>query len=425
MRGRMGWRPPALAALAVLAAAPAGASGFAVYDQGARATALGGAFVAQADDNTAIFYNVGGLALAPKKKLLSAGVTAVSRNALQFQGRAPGIGAGTTGEQGSELALQPHVYWIKPIGDRGVVGAGAFFPFALSTDWSDPGAFAGRRVATSASIDVYDLNPVVAWKIGDRLGVGAGVFYRLSEVSVARRYPGTDPFGGGLIDFATLDFDSDMEGGVGFNAGALARLGSLSVGLAYRSGVSIDHAGSATLTAVPTGNDQLDALIAASLPLGRELAARTTVDYPATAAVGVALRFGKASAVELDAVQTGWSSVEELAVELPNDPEFDRVYPQELDDTLDLRLGVRVLLASQFELRFGVSMEESPQPTATAGPLWVGADRTAVSAGLGRDWLDVAVSWFQLDDVAVTDSVDGLNGGYSGDGFSLSVTVSK
>src|SRR5690242_3997102 len=44
------------------AASTAFAAGFSIFEQGAKATAMGGAFSATADDPSAIFYNVAGIA---------------------------------------------------------------------------------------------------------------------------------------------------------------------------------------------------------------------------------------------------------------------------------------------------------------------------------------------------------------------------
>ena len=48
-------------ALALAVAGGAFASGFNIYEAGTRATALGGAFTAWADDGSALFYNAAGL----------------------------------------------------------------------------------------------------------------------------------------------------------------------------------------------------------------------------------------------------------------------------------------------------------------------------------------------------------------------------
>ena len=59
-------KSPLAAALAVLLiAGSAWAGGFNIYEMGARATALGGAFTATADDASALFYNPAGLAFQP------------------------------------------------------------------------------------------------------------------------------------------------------------------------------------------------------------------------------------------------------------------------------------------------------------------------------------------------------------------------
>ncbi len=44
------------------------AAGFSIYEAGSRATALGGAFTASADDGSAIFYNAAGLSFLEGKQ---------------------------------------------------------------------------------------------------------------------------------------------------------------------------------------------------------------------------------------------------------------------------------------------------------------------------------------------------------------------
>ncbi|HET9210757.1 MAG TPA: hypothetical protein VFR03_10185, partial [Thermoanaerobaculia bacterium] len=69
------------------------AAGFGFFTQGGRATGMAGAYVAQADDPTAIFYNPGGLALLKDRKSVSVGTAATSFNEALYQGLPPGIGA--------------------------------------------------------------------------------------------------------------------------------------------------------------------------------------------------------------------------------------------------------------------------------------------------------------------------------------------
>ena len=59
----------ALAALALGAAGNASATGFSIYEAGSRATALGCAFTATADDASAMFYNAAGLSFMEGQRL--------------------------------------------------------------------------------------------------------------------------------------------------------------------------------------------------------------------------------------------------------------------------------------------------------------------------------------------------------------------
>jgi len=52
-------------------------SGFGLFEQGAKATAMGGAFVATADDPSAIFYNVAGIA-QQRRATVMAGATFIN-----------------------------------------------------------------------------------------------------------------------------------------------------------------------------------------------------------------------------------------------------------------------------------------------------------------------------------------------------------
>ena len=84
--------------LSTLVVAPAFAAGFEFPTQSAKALAMGGTFVAQANDPTAIYYNPGGLGLLAKKKGASLGLTTSKLNESLYQGLAPGIGAGTSND---------------------------------------------------------------------------------------------------------------------------------------------------------------------------------------------------------------------------------------------------------------------------------------------------------------------------------------
>lgn len=413
------------AALLLLLAAPAArGGGFAVSDQGAKAMALGGAFTAQADDGSTLFYNAGGLALLDGGSL-SFGAVAEGLGDFQVQGRSPGIAAGTTGDSALELAVAgAHAYWVQRLRPRLSFGIGLFTPFHLDQEWAKPDTFAGRTLSLSSQIRALDVNPTAAVRLGKAFGLGIGVVLRTSDVSTTYRLQRPDPLGDGVLDVGSMALDSDMETGIGWNLGLQQQVShSFAWGVAYRSAIDVDYAGAAKLTQIATGNDQFDALLADSLPFDQDLALRTSIGFPATAGAGVAFAIGNRSILELDAGWTEWSRIQQIPFVLPNDPDLSSNVELRFDDTMDARLGFLVQTASGAQWRAGFAFEESPQPDETVGPFFAGADRTVLSVGFGKDWLDVALAWVQSDDRVVRTNVDGFNGNWSADALRLGITV--
>ena len=181
---------------------------------------------------------------------------------------------------------------------------------------------------------------------------------------------------------------------------------------------------SATLTQVLTGNQQLDNLFAATLPFDLDLATQNSLEFPAIARFGVAVNLTGHWLMEVDATWTGWSSIDIIEVLFPTEPRLGRVIPQNFDDTITLHLGAQFTTRTSTQLRFGVALDESPQPESSTGPFFTDFDDTIVSVGFGRDWLDIAFLWFDREQRVVVDQVDRINGSYRSNAWMLSVSAS-
>jgi long-chain fatty acid transport protein len=400
------------------------AGGLAMEDQGARAGGMGGAFMAQAADPTAIFYNPGALALLPKKKGLAAGVSLSSIRQSSFQGVSPGIGAGTTGEQKSERLTLPYAFATAPLGARAVSGLGAYTPYRLHNEWSAPNTFSGRYLATSSDIETLDLAPTVGFQLTPTIGIGAGAIYRRSTLSASRRIGAT--LSGSIADIAVADLETDSTSSTGWHAGLLWRPGdAFSFGVTHRSKMSVDFDGAGKLTQVLTGDAQFDQLVAASLPFGQELALTSHFDYPARTAAGIAVSLSKAVMFEIDAERTTWKNTRSIPFLFPNNSGLDTTYALNLKDTTSFRGGVRFQFPTGPQLRFGYAIDKSPQPDATVGPFIADAGRKTATAGLGLDWLDVSVGWTTFEQRSITTNADQFNGNYRGNAWTAAITVTK
>lgn len=387
---------------------------------------MAGAFVAQAEGPSAVFYNIGALALTAKKPKTAAGATSVNLNESLYQGLPPGVGAETVGEQSEISNLRPHAFAAAPLGKTGKLGFGVTAPFAFETEWTDPGNFAGRYLVTAAELSTLDLTTGVSYELAPGVGVGAGVIYRTSDLTLIRRVPSFDPSAGEVVDVASLRLEATLDDGFGWTAGFLYRLSdSISIGGAYRSAIEIEYDGEARFTQISTGNSSLDALIAATTPFDEDLGFQARIEFPASAALGLAFGVGAGTVIEVDANLTEWSSFDTLALRLPDNPEFDEERPQDFADSMAYRLGVKFETASGSFLRFGVSMDETPQPEETMGPLLPDADRISYAVGFSKDWLDVAFLWLDVQGRTTQVNVDDLNGTYNSNAWVLGVTINK
>src|SRR2546430_11980932 len=101
--------------VALLTSGAAFGSGFAIFEQGAKATAMGGAFAATADDPSAIFYNVAGIAQQRKVTFLAGGTAINFSNEFKGDPTDP-ITVGAKGEYNAHTFVPPNAYMIVPVG---------------------------------------------------------------------------------------------------------------------------------------------------------------------------------------------------------------------------------------------------------------------------------------------------------------------
>jgi long-chain fatty acid transport protein len=412
--------------LALLAAAPALPAGFAGPDPGIKAMGMAGAFTAQANDPSAIYFNPGGLALFKKGKL-TVGGAGRELNELQYQGLAPGVGEGTTGAENKFTTWPVHAYAVQPLGPTLKLGLGVSSPYSFKAHWDNAGnSFPGRFLSKSSELQTYDTSTVVSWKASPGLGLGAGVIYRNSKLTHAHNLSGLNPATGLDVDIASLDVATDYNQGFGWQAGLLNKIGKkFSWGFTYRSPIGINHKGAGRLTQISTGNSQLDELNRATLPYDEDLPIATTLDYPASAALGLAYWPSDKTVIETDVDWTGWSRFKGLAISFPTSSRFDSTLQGAWDDALAYRLGARFTLGKGLQVRLGYAFEESPQPDASTGPFLPDAARSIFSAGIGMDWLDIAFQVIAPENRIIGTNADDFNGAYSGNAYMLGISVTK
>src|ERR1051326_4530917 len=140
----------------LLASGSAFASGFALPEQGAKAVGMGGAFVATADDPSAIYYNVAGLAQQRSAEFLVGGTAITFSHQFTGDPKDP-FTSGQSGRYRAHTFAPPNAYFILPIGSNITAGVGVMTPFGLRTNWQEPRG--GRFLSRGADVQVGSRRP--------------------------------------------------------------------------------------------------------------------------------------------------------------------------------------------------------------------------------------------------------------------------
>jgi long-chain fatty acid transport protein len=393
------------------------ASGFSIYEHGAKSMALAGAFTAQANDASAVFYNPAGITQLSGWNFMAGGTYIMPTSS--FTGPTP---LTTVSELEEWNFLVPHFYATYAITEDLSAGFGFFVPFGLGTNWGND--WVGKQLATKSEVQTMFFNPVIAYQVTEGLSLAAGVEYVLGNIAL-NRVAVLPPQLGSLE--GDVELSGDAKGAFGFNFGALYQAtDNLSLGLAWRSNVDLDIDGTATFAFPVTGNPQLDGTIAALFP---ETDGTATISLPTFLNLGIAYKPLENLTVELDWFQIGWSSYDKLAVDF--EPETQGVTDIEVTkdwkDVSSIRLGTEYRWNEKLALRLGVLRDFDPMPDETVDPSLPGGDRWLFCLGGGYSFgsltVDLGYNLLMQDDRTIETSDSGFNGTYESSGHLLTMTL--
>ena len=354
------------AASMLLLSGIASGAGFAIYEQGAKATGMGGSAAGIADTPSAIFYNPAGLGFQ-KGLGLEIGDTLIFP---QGEHEDPGTGEVTEAEPG--IFYPPTFYASYVLPQRVAFGLGLFVPYGLGIHW--PSGWAGFEEIEKIDVQNIFLNPTVAWAPLEWLSIAAG--FDAVHASVELR-KGLDF----VTDRGTLHGAAEAWG-FGANAGVLFRFldGRLSWGVSYRSAVKLDFEGDADFQVPLPFESMLE-----DQPLESRLV------LPHSVAIGMAGLPAEWLTLSLDVVFTTWSTFREFGFTFPEDegkPEDEQLSsyePRDWKNVFGLRLGgeLRPPCMQGVAFRLGLVYDRNPSPSHTMSPSLPDSDRIDVSAGAG------------------------------------------
>lgn len=342
---------------------PALGAGFALLQQGTAAMGQGNAFVADASDASAIFYNPAGLNQLQRPQVYQG-------TFFNYPDREYDNG-GPTSETNHRLYRNMSVYIAVPVHNRVAVGVGFFSPFGMGTVWHPE--WPGRYLTTYTSMKTYTLNPVVSVKPLDNLSLAAGFDVMWSKVKLMRKSPLV--IGGVQRPDAEVNLEGDGQG-YGYNLGALYEpVAGVKLGVSYRSEIFIRHDGTLS-TKLP-------------LPLPSPMATAGTSDltFPPSVTMGISYSRIRPFTFEFDATWTGWSSYDQFKVKTEYPVTVNGVLtntvtvPKNWHDSWAFRFGANYEIMEGIKIRAGYIYDLTPVPDATFDPQVPDANRHIFTVG--------------------------------------------
>lgn len=343
------------------------ASGFRIETQGARAMGMGNAFAAVADDLSAVYYNPAGLA-GLDEPALYLGATVMLPSTIYENA------SGAKERTDSQVFLPPHLYAVYPVRNL-AFAVGAYSPFGLGTKWSDTGL--ARYQATESELTTININPAIAVKVRPWLYLGAGINYMRSRAVMEKMVD--QSLVGGIDAPFRLEGDGD---GWGYNAGIIIVPGErLRLGASYRSAVSVDYSGSASLKNIAPAIQPLFGGVSFRTNAG------TSIKFPDILTLGAAFRPSEKITLVLDLDRSGWSSHESFAVDLENEVApagfIDSTEAKDWKDVWAIKGGVEYRASERLSIRGGYAYHENPVPERTLDPGLPDSDQHDFSIGFG------------------------------------------
>jgi long-chain fatty acid transport protein len=323
------------------------ANGLNLNGSGSRAMGMAGAVIAWTNDISLFYFNPAGAANAK-----STWVSLFETNLLP-SGTYTAVSYGVDAKTNSKLYPAGALGFIKPLSDKLTIGLGIYTPSGTGASWDGNQLknLAGGKVYTWESfLGVVTIAPLVAYKISDKLAVGATLNLNYGMMDIKR--PGIG------------QYEESMTGiGIGGSIGMqFTPCDKMAFGLSYKLPVNVTLKGDAKMALFATAPES-------------EITRKTTL--PMWLGAGVSFKPMAGLRLAFDVNWTNWKKLDKIPVEFANatwtqlmvHPVYKAAFDQTIDlkwkDCIQYRIGAEYMFTEQWAVRLGYMRDPSPAPLET------------------------------------------------------------
>ena len=393
------------------------AGGFQIPQQGIKATGLGGAFVGVCTDPSSVFYNPGGICNLYGQNFIIGGVGLFPYVSI--------LTPDNVNTNGNAAVFTPiEVYYTGQICKNLWAGMSINNQFGAAASY--PNNWEGMYIVQSIKLQTFMFQPTLAYKICDKLSIGAGFVYTLGTFGGTKAIP--------VSSSSASNGEVTLNGtghAFGYNIGAFSKIfekkadsssnswgEAITLGLSYRSGLPF---------MVPNGTanfSDMPASLASQFPSSEGVS--TNVNLPGVLTAGIAVKLSKGNMdymITYEYCRTFWSCYDSLHFSFadPNTPYSSNMYGWTNSDAQ--RLGVEVTCKKKLSFRAGVYMDNTPEPNNSVTPEVVDGNEIGFSLGASYKFncgLSVDVAYLESDFTRTGTSWDAEGWGNSQTGTYIS-----
>lgn len=364
------------------------ANGLNLNSLGSRALAMGGAFVALADDFTAIYWNPAGAARFTQKQFGFYGVDIIPTGSYKLDVPVPNVG--TINLVDSDLVVKHNLAgmfaYYHPVTEDLVAGIGVYTPAGISSEWDsvDFAAISGNNpnINWKSKIGVLSISPALAYRVTENISVGASLNINYGVFDLAMHA------GSATVPLPVAPYSMDVDlgqqtiGMKGWGYGA-----TFGVMFTPNEMFSLGAVLKTPYTVKFSGDTEISGFSALQLETSSDTS--TEVTWPMWLAGGVAVKPMENFTVTADLQWTQWSKIGVIDMEF-TDPYWVALMEVSggnerallFEDALQIRFGAEYVLNS-LSLRGGFYIDPSPAPDKTMNVLIPNYDFNVFTAGIG------------------------------------------
>ncbi|NKB23161.1 MAG: hypothetical protein GKR87_01965 [Kiritimatiellae bacterium] len=346
---------------------------------GAFGISRAGAKIVHVEDPTAVFINPANIVDIKNTSVLIAPMVVYVRKEFN----APDGRSEKTTDPWKWLGS---VFVTHPLKDGQVmIGMGISEPFGQSIIYDEDNFSFKYITPYSSELDLINLNPTIAMKVGDTIQLGVGVDVVWSEIELKQHYPWFNVTGVA----GTPDGSADSKGdgyGLGWNAGVTWLMTDRqALSATIRSSYKIDYDGDFRISNIP-----------GPIPgVAPRSDFHTEIEYPTIASLGYGVNINDTFSLGIDVEWLEWSTMDRVIIDVNNN---DVLFPtttttQNWKDTWTVGFGGDWKISPTWTARGSYWFLEGPAPEQTQIPILPESDQHALNGGLFFPRIIIAGIW--------------------------------